>query len=229
MIKMGAMFFVYSSLILLLGFMVCHRHGKDVGHTMGQLYLIDAAIHLVGLVAYLSLPQGKFIIVLFFILRSISIGLSFCRILAVSSLLILPDQPSWPNFIWFMKQKPDVPRTELQDTVIWIAVALFMILGALLAYFYTGTDIAIYYSILTCIVIFVLRAQIVYVETKAGALPVDLVHIASIIDNIKNPEDRAYMINIAVGALGKVSQGLIDGRKKMDADEAMAPIDSDKR
>ena len=223
----GTMFFVVGSLICFLGFLICQRHGKDVGRTMAQLYLIDLGLHLVALAAYLFLPRGTFFDVVFFVLQAISIGLTFCRVLAVSAMLSLPNQPSWPNLIWFMKWKPDTSRTELHDTLIWTAIALFMILGAVIAYFCAGIQILVVF-ILACILIFVLRSELHYVETKAAALPVDLVHLAGIVDKIKNPEDRAYMIEIATASLGTVSKSLIESRMQTDAEGAMAATDNSK-
>jgi hypothetical protein len=224
----GGMFFVSAILISLLGFLICHRHGKDVGRTMAQLYLLDVGLHLVALAAFLFLLRGTFFDVFFFVLQAISIGLTFCRVLAVSAMLSLPNQPSWPNLIWFMKLKQDAPRTELHDTLIWTAIALFMILGAVIAYFCAGIEILVVFF-LACILIFVLRSELHYVETKAAALPIDLVHLAGIVDKIKNPEDRAYMIEIATASLGKVSQSMVESRMQTDAEAAMAASDNSKR
>jgi hypothetical protein len=49
------------------------------------------------------------------------------------------------------------------------------------------------------------------------------------VDKIKNPEDRAYMIEIATASLGKVSQSMVESRMQTDAEAAMAASDNSKR
>ena len=69
------------------GMLLSLRHGKDVGHTLAQLYALDLALHLVLLGAALAMNNGPFSPFAYWAAKTASITLNLWKVLALISML----------------------------------------------------------------------------------------------------------------------------------------------
>lgn len=200
----GAWFFVGTGLFGLLGFFVCRRHGDDVGVATSQLYLIDFAWHVVGLLICLYLPVGPMMTFAAFLYKSVNVGLDFAKILAVASLLSLPDQPGWPTLIPFAAPKRKISGNNFYDKIIYVAVALSMVLGGLIVW-QGASHVMLYFSYLAIILVIIVRSQNHAITTKAGKLSPRALDIAYTIDTIPALDVREMVLNNISGIATKLA------------------------
>lgn len=126
--RAGWAYFVALAGVVSLGVLIGMKERTDSGRTITQLYFIDLALQILALVHYCmqfywlkncpewfaSAGQVGY--------EGLSVALSIAKVLAISTAVVVPGQPGWPNLIPGMRQLRDIPGTQASDRLVYIAL-----------------------------------------------------------------------------------------------------------
>jgi hypothetical protein len=183
-------FYIILAITCGIGMLLGKRNGKDVGRTIFQLYMIDGVVQLLGLAVAVHLAGEQLSPGSLFAWKTLNIGLSFCKILALTSMLAFPDQPGWPSLIPFVKLKRDIVGDPQYDRIIYIGVAAAMLLGAWVTWNKTPYEMAVFATPMF-ILMLIIRSQTHVMHTRAGNLSEGALAVGMALDDIADPVVRA--------------------------------------
>ena len=206
-----------------IGMLLAIRHGKDVGRTIAQLYLLDALLAAIGFVLVFSQQFDSYLPAIVTIWLSATTGLSLCRIFAFVTMLGMPFLPSWPSLIPKVRFERDKFGVSSFDRKIRIAVVMLTLYGGVIVGFVEQKPFELLIILAPIVLlIFLIRAELASEGDSQETLSPYAVRFGRLFDELDPDLREAFFVTYQ-----KSIRNVVDGAKKFAADAAAKEQDRD--